>query len=337
MHICVIGQSGEIFYEIQSSNPWSGFFRYLTESGNSFAQTTNCGAIEALICLGYHPSVLEKDTIKKLSVDRKILINWEPQVVEPELYDAKYFTNFGLRLSPSDNWAYKIDGVPFPWPQAKIDDPPNYETWSMRENTIVIIQANKFSGHKDAKYRLRRKVIWKLGIKGLLDLYGKDWHSNKVLNFRWWFANARRHKFRDLSFKLGSLSQPPEKIYKGEINSKFATYERYQTALVIENSLDYVSEKLFDAVSAGCLTVYVGQESTKYLNDTPKELLPYSSLKEITGAIHNILNLTNMQRYTMFMQQYNNLKKHENDVLNANVFSNLAMVCAEKLSQNKPS
>jgi hypothetical protein len=337
MHICVIGQSGEIFYDTQSSNPWSGFFRYLSDSGNSFAQTINCREIEALICLGYYPSVLEIDTIKKLSIDRKILINWEPQVVEPELYDAKYFTNFGLRLSPSDNWACKIDGASFPWPQAKIDDPPNYETWSLRENKIVIIQANKFSGHKDARYHLRRKVIWKLGIKGLLDLYGKDWHSNALLNFRWWFANARRHKFRDLSFNPVGLSQPPKKVYKGEIDSKFATYEKYQTALVIENSLDYVSEKLFDAVSAGCLTVYVGQISTTYLNDTPKELLPCPSLKEITGAIHNILNLTNMQRYTMFMQQYSNLKKHENEVLNVNVLSNLAVVCVDKLSRNEPS
>ena len=336
MHICVIGQSGEIFYETQSSNPWSGFFRYFTESGNSFAQATNCGEIEALICLGYHPSVLEIDTIKKLSVDRKILINWEPQVVEPELYDAKYFTNFGLRLSPSEKWASKIDGVSFPWPQAKIDDLPNYETWSLRENKIVVIQANKFSGHKDAKYRLRRKVIWKLGKKRLLDLYGKDWHSNELLNFRWWFANARRHKLRDLSFNPGGLFQPPEQIYKGEIDSKFATYKKYQTALVIENSLDYVSEKLFDAVSAGCLTVYVGQEATTYLNDTPNDLLPYPSLKEITEAIHNILNLTNIQRYTMFMQQYSSLKKHESEILNANVFSNLAIICVEKLSRNKP-
>jgi hypothetical protein len=335
MHICVIGQRGEIFHETQSSNPWSSFFRYLIESGNSFAHTTNCSEIEALICLGYHPSVLEIDTIKDLSADRKILINWEPQVVEPELYDAKYFTNFGLRLSPSDNWACKIGGMSFPWPQAKIDDPPSYETWSQRENAIVIIQANKFSGHKDAKYRLRRKVIWKLGIKGLLVLYGKDWQSNELLNFRRWFANARRHKFTDFSFNPGGLSQPPAKIFKGEINSKFAAYEKYQIALVIENSLDYVSEKLFDAVSAGCLTVYVGQKSTTYLNDTPKEVLPYPSLKEITRAIQDLLNLTNIQRYTMFMRQHSNLKKYENEVLNVNVFSNLAMVCANKLGRNE--
>ena len=335
MHICVIGQSGEIFHETRSSNPWSSFFRYLTESGNSFAHTTNCAEIEALICLGYHPSVLEIVTIKNLSADRKILINWEPQVVEPELYDEKYFINFGLRLSPSENWASKINGVPFSWPQSKIDDPPNYKNWLFRENRIVIIQANKFSGHKDAKYRLRRKVIWDLGIKGLLALYGKDWNSNKLLNFRRWFANVRRHKFTDLSLNPGGLSRPPEKIYMGETDSKFATYEKYQTALVIENSLDYVSEKLFDAVSAGCLTMYVGQKSNTYFNDTPKELLPYPSLKEISGAIQNILNLTEVQRYTLFMQQYSNLKKHENEVLNFNVFSNLAKVCVEKLSLNK--
>lgn len=337
MHICVIGQNGEIFHETQSSNPWTGFFRYLTESGNSFAHTTNCTEIEALICLGYHPSILEIVTIKDLSADRKILINWEPQVVEPELYDAKYFTNFGLRLSPSDNWASKIDGVPFSWPQSKIDDPPNYKNWSFRENRIVIIQANKFSGHKDAKYRLRRKVIWDLGIKGLLVLYGKDWDSNVLLNFRRWFANVRRQKFTDVSFNLGSLSRPPDKIYIGEVDSKFATYGKYQTALVIENSLDYVSEKLFDAVSAGCLTVYVGQKSNSYFNDTPKDLLPDPSLKEITSAIQNIMNLTEIQRYTMFMEQHSSLKKHENEALNFNVFTNLAIVCLEKLSVSELS
>ena len=44
----------------------------------------------------------------------------------------------------------------------------------------------------------------------------------------------------------------------------------YRTALVIENSINYVSEKIFDAFLAGCIPVYVGPELDQY--EIPKNL-----------------------------------------------------------------
>jgi hypothetical protein len=336
MHICVVGQDGNIFVEREPTNPWSTFFSQLIELGNTFAINLDCTEIDVLICLGYHPKVLEKKTIKKLSVERKILINWEPQVVEPELYEAKYFSNFGVRLSPSTDWAKKIDGESFFWPQSKLATKPKFENWKSRENVAVIIQANKFSAHKDAKYNLRRKIIWVLGIEKLLVLYGKDWNSNFFLNLRAWLANARRHQIKNATLNIGSLRRPPKGVYLGEVEDKALTYYKYQIALVIENSVDYVSEKYFDAVSAGCVTVYVGDKDNSYFKNLPRDLLPRPSVDEICASIEKIIGLTERKKFALFERQYRNIKRYEPQALNFNVLANLAMICNKEIHQIPP-
>jgi hypothetical protein len=336
MHICVVGQDGNIFVERESTNPWSSFFSQLSRLGNTFANNIDCTDIDVLICLGYHPKVLEKNTIKKLSIRRKILINWEPQVVEPELYEEKYFSNFGLKLSPSTEWAKKIDGQNFLWPQSKLADKPKFEDWKSRENVAVIIQANKFSAHKDAKYKLRRKIIWVLGIAKLLVLYGKDWNSNYFLNIRTWFANARRQKIKNLSLKIGGLRRPPKGVYLGEVQDKALTYCQYQIALVIENSVDYVSEKYFDAVSAGCVTVYVGDKQNSYFENLPSVLLPRPSVGEICASIEKLIDLTERQKFELFEFQYRSVKSYEIQTLNFNVLTNLAITCNKEIHQTPP-
>jgi hypothetical protein len=336
MHICVIGQDGNIFVESEPTNPWSSFFSQLSELGNSFANNLDCTEIDVLICLGYYPKILERNTIKKLSTRRKILINWEPQVVEPELYEAKYFSNFGIRLSPSTKWAKKIDGQSFLWPQSKLADKPKFEDWKSRENVAVIIQANKFSAHKDAKYKLRRKIIWFLGIEKLLVLYGKDWNSNYFLNLRTWLANARRQKIKNATVKIGSLGRPPKGVYLGEVQDKALTYSQHQIALVIENSVDYVSEKYFDAISAGCVTVYVGDTQNPYFENLPRVLLPQSSVAEICASIEKLIGLTKRKKFELFELQYRSVKSYEIQSLNFNVLTDLAIICNKEIHQTPP-
>ena len=40
--------------------------------------------------------------------------------------------------------------------------------------------------------------------------------------------------------------------------------QRYKFALVIENELSYMSEKLFDAFFAGCIPIYIGPDIAHY-------------------------------------------------------------------------
>jgi hypothetical protein len=46
---------------------------------------------------------------------------------------------------------------------------------------------------------------------------------------------------------------------------------KYRYALVIENSAEYMSEKLMEALFAGCIPIYVGPDPQEY--GIPKELV----------------------------------------------------------------
>lgn len=331
MQICVIGQTGDIFFELKETNPWSAFFERIINDGNSIATRSEIPNYDALICLGYHPSVLTDELIVRVPISKRILINWEPESVEPELYSQRYYNQFGHRISPSRFWAEKIHGSFFTWPQEKLLVAPKFEDWKIRDRKIAIIQANKFSAHKDSMYALRRRVIWKLGSKGFLKLYGKNWDSSPILNLRQWVSNARRQKARNISLNIGTISRPPSGVYAGEVLDKNSTYKKFQMALVIENSLDYLSEKLFDAVSGGCVVVYVGAPLGPDFNDMPQILLPKPTLLNIEQAIYKVMDLTDEQRYRLFISQYKILGRNERNRWNFNVLESLAKDCLRKL------
>jgi hypothetical protein len=52
--------------------------------------------------------------------------------------------------------------------------------------------------------------------------------------------------------------------YKGPAEDKLATLSSYNYSVVIENSLDYMSEKLFDCLFAGVFPIYVGPDPREF-------------------------------------------------------------------------
>jgi hypothetical protein len=61
----------------------------------------------------------------------------------------------------------------------------------------------------------------------------------------------------------------------GLAGDKLEVYANYKVALVIENSPEYMSEKLLDALFAGCIPVYVGPPVEKF--GLPKDLVVESA------------------------------------------------------------
>ena len=52
--------------------------------------------------------------------------------------------------------------------------------------------------------------------------------------------------------------------YLGEVLDKRSVLSMYKYCLVIENSSDYLSEKLFDALLSGCIPIYVGPDLANF-------------------------------------------------------------------------
>ena len=224
---------------------------------------------EKLVCIDYSPSVAMEIKKLGLSPENCTLVHMEPSVVLPANYSGSRKRQFGTVITVGGIRSQVSSSVHWPllWPSASDLEKLNA---SERAERVVVINGNKMSFIKGELYSLRRKAIKSVGN---LDLFGTQWDSN--------FASRLIIAFKSfaqavLSLKLPRLSglelwfQGYPKS-KGPVGDKLKTMSEYKYALVIENSAEYMSEKLMESLFAGCIPVYVGPDPEEF--GIPKDLV----------------------------------------------------------------
>ena len=193
----------------------------------------------------------------KMSKERLILIRNEPVVVCPENKLLRTRSRFGLSLNMGRPPSESEESVAWPqqWPKEEI----NFDAKSFRDEKIALVNGNKISFISGELYSLRRKVI--VNVKSL-ELYGTSWDLSINAKARHALANliiaikggylprisGARHYFRRFP------------NWKGAPRDKREVLSNYKYCLVIENSTEFMTEKLFDAFFAGCIPIYVGPD-----------------------------------------------------------------------------
>jgi alpha(1,3/1,4) fucosyltransferase len=190
-----------------------------------------------------------------------IFIRYEPIVVWPSNYDSKAISltskliDVGRHGGTSNSY--------FPWPQDWDQNLEFKEVVTTRSESVVLINGNKLSFIKGEMYSFRRKCVLNLPS---LDVYGIGWDHGflrRLLIFAAEIKLAIKNRMRPrLSNSRGWLKRPTN--WKGAPKSKLETISKYKYSLVIENSMDYMTEKLFDAFFARCIPIYVGPDVGKY-------------------------------------------------------------------------
>ena len=224
---------------------------------------------EKLVCIDYSPSVAMEIKKLGLSPENCTLVHMEPSVVLPANYSGSRKRQFGTVITVGGIRSQVSSSVHWPllWPSASDLEKLNA---SERAERVVVINGNKMSFIKGELYSLRRKAIKSVGN---LDLFGTQWDSK--------FASRLIIAFKSfaqavLSLKLPRLSgldlwfQGYPKS-KGPVDDKQKTMSEYKYALVIENSAEYMSEKLMESLFAGCIPIYVGPDPEEF--GIPRELV----------------------------------------------------------------
>jgi hypothetical protein len=123
----------------------------------------------------------------------------------------------------------------------------------------VLIQSAKYSFVKGQLYGLRIRLA---STDERIDVYGYGWTEH---SWRTWARLAvelvraiKGGAKLDLSTFKTAFGRPLS--YLGPVESKNVAMAKFKVAVVIENSQEYMSEKLFDAFFARCIPVYVGAE-----------------------------------------------------------------------------
>lgn len=226
-------------------------------------------SIEKCVCIDYSPTVGAQ--IRKIGLGAKdcTLVQMEPTVVLPLNFAASRHSQFGRIITVGGFGSQESASVNWPlvWP-------PDLELEKLqstvRVERTVFINGNKMSFVKGELYSLRRRAI---RVIDNIDLYGTQWGSRfasrliiAVKSFAQALLSLKLPQLTGLSLWFQDYSK-----HKGPVDDKLKTMANYKYALVIENSAEYMSEKLMEALFAGCIPIYVGPDPEKY--GIPKNLV----------------------------------------------------------------
>jgi hypothetical protein len=206
-----------------------------------------------------------KSAIGKLPI---IFVRNEPIVVWPANYNSKAISLTSKLIDVGRHRG--ISNSDIPYPQKWYQNLEFREVVSTRSEAVVLMNGNKLSFITGEMYSCRRECVFNLPN---LDLYGTGWDISfmrKLLIFLAEFRLAITNRlWPRLTNSRWWLRRPTN--WKGAPESKIETLSRYKYTLVIENSMDALTEKLFDALFARCIPVYVGPAVDKF--QIPKSLV----------------------------------------------------------------
>ena len=184
--------------------------------------------------------------------EQRVLVIWEPPAVCPINYDRDIHSLFGAVLTWNDDL---VDGGKYRKLHYPVPRYPRRESVPFAERKMLCtIISNKASRHRDSLYseRIRAIRFFERRCPDQFDFFGAGWGKPTT---KWQ--------------RLRLARVPRFTSYRGPVDSKQETLARYRFALCYENMRTrngFITEKIFDAMQAGTVPVYLGAENvTDYI------------------------------------------------------------------------
>lgn len=204
---------------------------------------------DLLVCVDFETAILKLvRRAKRLGVRTCLIIN-EPSVVIPQHAQSRILKKFDKVIFVGRPYREPMLKWPQTWTPLRIT--------GSRIDRAVIVNADKWSFVRGQHYWLRAAIS---NQDSRVDIYGPGWSRSgleralhRVFEFVRTLFSLTRPSFQGLKYVLAN-----PKNYLGMAEDKVETMSRYKVAVVIENSSELMTEKLFDAWFAGCVPVFVG-------------------------------------------------------------------------------
>jgi hypothetical protein len=251
---------------------------------------------DVVICVDYKGSdmrIISKAKINKIPC---VLIINEPRVVIPQHSNRRILGKFDriVRIGRPDakpmvRWAQT-------WRELNL----NLD----RMQKVILINADKWSFIRGQLYWLRAALAT---TNNSIDVFGPGWDrgnlarlAHRLFEFIRTLAARERPNLRGIGFLLAKPLS-----YKGTVADKVHEMAKYKISLVIENSQELLTEKLFDAWFAGCIPVYVGPDVRKL--GLPEDLAVNSepTITSVEGAI-KLADAINLSEYHKKLRSFLN-------------------------------
>jgi hypothetical protein len=275
--------------------------------------------VDALLCIDWL-SESRKYVIqaRKLGV-RTVLVSNEPSSVIPEHDRRKIRELFDQVIEVGRPQSHPTIYWPQTWPEGKpLDQSPP------RQARAVMVQSAKYSFVKGQLYSLRAQFV---SSDSRVDLFGLGWTASSFRTAGRLSVDLYRAIRGRAPINLDCINSAFLRplCYRGSTPDKLKTMSNFKVAVVIENSRDVMTEKLFDALFAGCIPVYVGPTLEKF--DIPANLYirADANVGSVSSAVTEALAL-NYDEWKAKSQKFLSDKKTQTAWKEATVVSRILTV-----------
>jgi hypothetical protein len=289
--LLVAGDRGFVGLAERSDPTWGPFIRAADLRGWRLASPDL--PADAIVSVNARRHTIASTSGLRTPRCRRILIQWESPAVQPSLFQNGVTKQFDLVLSMSPLWPRAQVGNWFHWPQGQdwqAAKELSRSTWYDRLDAVAMVNRNVVSANRRSLYHLRRQVAGLSGVRGVA-LAGHGWPATRYGDAldaaKGVLRQVRERDLPSLGVLRKTLATRPTSVM-GSIDRKGDYLSSFRFALVIENSLDYVSEKLFDVLAAGCVPIYVGPPLHPFGLDENLVVRAHPSFEGVQTAIANV-------------------------------------------------
>lgn len=252
MRYSILAPSSGSEFQLIESSPWNKFFEEMSRNGFE------------LVSLSQDPDIVIFNNVSwnnigkvfKFRSKSKVLIVWESAVTSPLSHKILIRKQFDLTFISSGSWRCAAQELEFVWPQST--ETPVEKSLRKRKNRVAFVARNNISFAKNENYSFRREIVFKSNLP--LDVFGHDWNRSATRSLFLVLKNMLTQALSGskISLKGARLSLAKRLEPTEVVDNKIKKLADYRFSLVIENSSDYVSEKIVDSIIAGCVPIYVG-------------------------------------------------------------------------------
>lgn len=271
-------------FRFEGSGPWTKFQSSFISKGHSLVDNPKNADFLVLNSIKAAAKVLN---VKSLKGKPRVLIVWEPPANIGKQWRRVMQAKHRKVFKPSNLWntGHQKTGL-FNWPQGGFREALHSNVAITKSQSgACLLLSNKISFHASELYSLRRELAHR---STLIDVYGMNWNAEFFVKLRLFFvALAKNPTFS--FFRRGRYFFTTPKMYKGRVKDKILTHSKYLVSIVIENSPDYVSEKLFDCIVSKSVPIYVGPPLTDFGIPRELALTTKANFKDIEEAIRLLL------------------------------------------------
>jgi len=260
--------------------------------------------------------------------NRAILLRLEPASIFPAQFEKRILDKYGLVITTGRK---EMSGIGF----YDLQNPYNYlqnpnlqmsrglnildilagkdfdvqfdiDNWRNRDISMSLIAGNKVSCSKKNNYSLRRDIAAELP-RDHLAIYGELWNDSIYPKLKHRVGVALHGLQNGTIPNLFSLYGSFFRTYLnfvGPISDKHEIVKRSKFSIVIENSNQYVSEKIIDAMINGSIPIYFGPNLEEF--GLPGHSIAITNLRSPSEIMNKIMDLSSgdIQQYLYSINKF---------------------------------